>query len=94
MVFTMGINYRKQILLKETILKSCEKCKKVYPEDSNFCNDCGSKLKAQKSKVYANMGKRGITSVTYKMPNGITINSKGNMTIPLASGLSYTTKMK
>ena len=90
----MGIQFRKKVLLKETILKNCEKCKKVYDESCEFCNCCGQKLSSQKSKVYANFGKSGLTSITFKMPNGITINSKGNLTVPLTNGLSYTSKIK
>lgn len=90
----MGINFKKRILLNETILKNCENCKKVFPEDSNFCSSCGSKLTSVKTQVYANMGKNGITSVSFKLANGITINSKGNMTVPISKGLSYTQKTK
>lgn len=90
----MGIIYRKQILLKETVLKNCDKCKKVFSEGYNYCKDCGGKLSLQKSKVYANFGKNGVTSISYKMSNGITINSKGNVTIPLSQGLSYKTTNK
>lgn len=91
-MITMGINYRKRILLKEDILKRCAPCQKVYSADINFCPTCGNKLISEKTKVYANWGKNGITSFSYKMPNGTTINSKGNMTIPIANGISYTTK--
>lgn len=90
----MGINFRKKVLLQESILKTCEKCQKAFPEEADFCVHCGSKLSSKKTKVYANMGKNGITSITFKMPNGITINSKGNMTVPLDTGLSYTSKLK
>ena len=89
----MGINYKKRVLLRETILKNCEKCKIVFNEDCNFCKCCGSKLTSQKARVYANFGKNGVNSFTYKMPNGITVNSKGNVTISLSNGLSYTNKI-
>ena len=36
------------------------------------------------------MGKNGITSFSYKLPDGTTVNSKGNVTIPIANGMSYT----
>ena len=90
----MGINFKRRVLIQESILKTCEKCQKVFPEESIFCRYCGAKLASQKTKVYANFGKNGITSVTFKMPNGITINSKGNMTVPLCTGISYTSKLK
>ncbi len=90
----MGLNFRKRVLLKETVLKNCENCKKVFPEDKNFCECCGSKLSAQKTQVFANMGMKGITSVTFKLANGITINSKGKLTVPMSTGLSYTTRLK
>ena len=90
----MAINYKKKVLIRETVLKKCTKCQKVYEEDNNFCKTCGNKLISEKTKLYANFGKNGITSYTYKMANGVTINSKGNVTTPIANGLSYTTKMK
>lgn len=90
----MGINFRKRVPLSETILMDCENCQKVFPADSKFCPTCGQKLISRKSTFYANLGKNGITSFSYKMANGITINSKNVMTIPLAKGISYTTTMK
>lgn len=44
--------------------------------------------------MYANMGKNGITSISYKTADGITFNSKGNATIPLGTGVSYTVTSK
>lgn len=88
----MGLNFRKRVLLREDVLKKCEKCKKVYDAECVFCSECGNKLTAEMTKVYANFGKNGITSLTYKMPDGTTINSKGSATITLGNGLSYTTK--
>lgn len=90
----MGINYRKRMLLREDVLMKCEHCKKVYSVDTKFCSNCGTKLISEKTKVYANIGKHGITSLSYKLPDGTTINSKGNITIPLANGISYTAKKK
>lgn len=90
----MALNYRKRVLLSETILKNCENCKKVFPEECKFCQTCGSKLTSQRSKVYANVSAKGITSITYKLPNGVTINSKGKLTVPVAQGLSYSSKIK
>lgn len=88
----MGINVRKRVRLHETILMNCKSCQRVFPKDYNFCPDCGDKLVPEKSSFYANLGKNGITSFSYKMANGITINSKQTMTIPLTKGISYTTK--
>lgn len=85
----MGISYRKKILLKEVIMKKCENCNKVFAETENFCTVCGSKLSTSKTQVFANMGKNGITSYSYKLPTGQTINSKGHISIPLGNGLSY-----
>lgn len=90
----MGINYRKKLLLREEILKKCTSCKIVYPSDKNFCPKCGAKLHSEKTKVFANIGKNGISSISYKLPDGTTINSKGNVTIPLGNGISYTSKSK
>lgn len=86
----MGLNMKRRFLLREETIKICSDCKLVYNEDLNFCPTCGRKLSKKVSKVYANMGKNGITSISYKTPDGITINSKGNTTIPLGKGLSYT----
>lgn len=90
----MGLNFRRRFLLREEVLKNCENCKKLYPESNMYCPECGSKLSKVKTQVYANLGKSGITSLSYKLPNGITINSKGAMTIPVGKGISYTTKSK
>lgn len=72
----------------------CQKCDIIFAEDCKFCENCGTKLSQQKTKVYANMGKNGITSLSYKLPDGTTLNSKGNITIPMGKGISYTTKKK
>lgn len=90
----MGINFRRKVLMGEKIFRFCEKCQLAYEESSNFCSNCGEKLVKKTSKIYANMGKRGVTSISYKTADGITINSKGNTTIPLGSGLSYTVTSK
>lgn len=90
----MGINVRKRILMGEKTFKICKDCQLAYEEDSVFCRNCGKKLSLQKAKFYANIGKNGITSFSYKMANGITINSKGNASIPLGSGISYTISSK
>lgn len=86
----MGVNYRKKILLREDVIKTCSKCKIAYDQDANFCTACGNKLERKCAKVYANMGKKGITSISLKTVDGITINSNGNTTIPISKGLSYT----
>lgn len=90
----MGINMRKRIVVGEKTFKLCEKCQIAYDESSNFCPNCGAKLLKKSSKIYANVGKNGITSISYKIAGGITINSKGNTTIPLGGGLSYTITSK
>lgn len=88
----MGFTYRKRILLREEVLKKCTVCAKVYLAENDFCPNCGSKLISEKTKVYANMGKSGITLLSYVLPNGTTINSKGSMSIPMGNGISYTTR--
>lgn len=90
----MGLNIRRKILLREEAIKVCSDCKLAYDESSNFCPSCGKKLITKSSKVYANIGKNGITSISCKTADGITINSKGNTTIPLGKGLSYTITSK
>lgn len=90
----MGINVRRKILLKEEAVKVCPDCKLAYDKSSNFCPSCGKKLIGKSSKVYANIGKNGITSISYKTADGITINSKGNTTIPIGKGVSYTITSK
>ncbi len=90
----MGVNIRRRIVIGQKTFKLCQKCQIAYDENSNFCKNCGSKLIPKVSKIYANMGKSGITSISYKMADGITINSKGNTTIPLGAGISYTVTSK
>lgn len=90
----MGLNVRKKMVLSETVLKRCDNCKLIFQNDDNFCTSCGSKLISEKTTIYANIGKRGITSISYKLASGITINSKGNLTLSLGKGMSYTTKMR
>ncbi len=72
----------------------CPKCGAKVTSASNFCPSCGKKLIGKSSKVYANLGKNGITSISYKTADGITINSNGNTTIPLGKGVSYTITSK
>ena len=71
---------------------NCDNCKKVYSNDCKFCPECGAKLKSFKSKVYANYGINGLTSISYVLPNGTTFNTKNGMTLSLGNGISYTTK--
>lgn len=87
----MGLNIHKKILLWEESIQICFNCKLAYDRDTFFCPTCGNKLMKKSSKVYANIGKSGITSISYKTSDGITINSKGRTTIALSKGLSYTT---
>lgn len=89
-----GINIHKRIVIGEQTFMLCKECKLAYGEDSCFCSNCGSKLTKKTSKIYANFGKSGMTSISYKMADGITINSKGNTTIPLGTGISYTVTSK
>ena len=80
----------------QEIIKICLDCEIIYDQNSNFCPHCGRKLKQRSSKVYANYGKSGITSISYKTPDGITINSKGNATIymSLHIDISYIADIK
>lgn len=90
----MSINFRGKLLVHEQITTRCTACQKIYDSEKTFCPTCGSKLLIEKIKVYANFGKKGLTSYTYKLPNGISINSKGTITLALAKGISYTSKTK
>lgn len=90
----MGLNVRRKVLLRETAIMICSDCKLAYNADTNFCPSCGKKLSKKSSKVYVNIGKHGITSLSYKTADGITINSKGNVTLPIDKGLSYTITSK
>ncbi len=90
----MPLNVRKRFLLREETIMLCSNCKLAYNDDSKYCPSCGKKLIKKVSKVYANMGERGITSISYKTADGITINSKGRTTIPIGKGLSYTITSK
>ncbi len=86
-----GFSFKKRVLVGEEVLMACEQCHKVYSAENLFCPTCGTKLTIQKTKVYANFGKKGLTSFSYKLPNGTTINSKGNITLPIANGITYKT---
>ena len=86
----MGFNYRRRILLNEVVLPICEACKVTCNESDQFCPQCGKKLVFKKTKVFANIGKKGITSYSIVTSDGITINSKGKTTIKLGNGISYT----
>lgn len=88
----MGLNFRGRQLIHEQKVTRCENCKKVYDAEKAYCPACGTKLLVEKLSVYANYGKHGITSYTYKLPNGMSFNSKGTMTLPLSKGISYTSK--
>lgn len=90
----MGINFRSKLLVHEQITTRCTSCQKIYDGEKAFCPTCGAKLLIEKIKIYANFGKNGLTSYTYKLPNGISINSKGTITLALAKGISYTSKNK
>ena len=87
----MGLNIHRKIPITEEIVKTCKCCKLNYDKDANFCSYCGKKLtKKTASKVYANIGKNGISSISVKTDNDVTINSKRGTTVPLGNGLSYT----
>lgn len=88
----MGLNVHRKIPITEDTVKTCKFCKVDYDKDANFCSCCGKKLtKKTSTKVYANIGKNGISSISVKTANGVTVNSKGKTTVPLGKGVSYTT---
>ena len=88
----MGIRFKKRQLVDETVLMICKRCNKAFSKDYNYCPDCGAKLKSSKTKIIANYGAKGLTSFSYVLPNGMTLNSKNGMSMPLGNGLSFTTK--
>jgi hypothetical protein len=88
----MGIKFKGRQLLSETVLMSCDTCKKLFSQDCKFCPECGNKLKSAKTKIFANYSKNGLTSISYVLPNGTTFNTKRGMTMSLGNGISYTTK--
>lgn len=88
----MKVNFRKRVLISETTTKYCENCQTAFDESCKFCAKCGKSLKKKSMKIYANMTKNGITSYTYVMPNGVTMNSKGNISLSLGNGISFSTK--
>ena len=90
----MGLNIKRKVLISETTVKRCEACNEVFQNEHSYCTHCGKKLISEKTKVYANIGKKGITSYSYKLPNGTTINSKGNVTVPITRGISFTLPKK
>lgn len=89
----MAVNFRKRVLLETISSKECPNCSKYFSEEDNFCRCCGSKLNLKQIKLYANMGKRGITSYSYVLPGGKTINSKGKVTFSVGNGISFTEKI-
>ena len=89
----MGLNYRKKISLQKEKKKICTACNITYSEDAMFCSNCGQKLESITFETYANLSKGGITSFSCKSPSG-TINSKGNITVPLGNGMSFTSSLK
>lgn len=89
----MGINIRKRVLIETIVSKKCPTCNKEFTADDDFCRYCGTKLTTQTTKVYANFGKRGITSYSYVLPGGKTINSKGKLTLSVGNGISFTQKI-
>ena len=90
----MGLNINRKIPIKEEFVKTCKNCNVDYDQDANFCSCCGKKLtKKSVSKVYANLGKNGISSISVKTTNGVTVNSKNKVTVPLGKGLSYTSNL-
>lgn len=88
----MGISFRKRVLVGKEEVKFCEKCKKVLPLDHNFCSDCGNKTKSKSTKVYANYGKTGLTSISYKMPDGFTYNTRTGISKSLGNGITLNSK--
>lgn len=91
----MGLNYRKKIAVSESIFMKCNSCNTLYEPEYDFCPVCGCKLISEKTTLYANIGKNGITSFSCKLPNGCTYNSKrGTITIPISKGLSSTYRIK
>lgn len=89
-----NLRIRKRIPLSETVLMRCDVCKLVFNEDNVFCTKCGKKLIREKTAVYANLGKNGLSSISYKLASGITLNTKGHVTFSIGKGISYTTKLK
>lgn len=86
----MGLNFKKRTLLRQEVVMRCKTCNVLYAQGDKFCGVCGQKLTAEKTSVFANYGTRGITSLTYKLPNGTSVNTRAGATIPLGNGLSYT----
>ena len=72
-------------------MKACPSCKNGhFDNDDNFCKICGARLEVKEIKVFANIGKRGnITSYSYVLPGGQTINSKGKLSFNIG-GISFT----
>lgn len=86
----MKIRLKNRVLIETIVSKKCPTCNKEFTPEDNFCRYCGIKLITQSTKVYANFGKRGITSYSYILPGGKTINSKGKLTINVGNGISLT----
>lgn len=89
----MAISFRKRVQIKTIESKKCPECDKEFNSEDVFCRFCGSKLTSQEIKVYANIGKRGVTSWSYVYPGGKTINSKGKITASIGNGFSFTKRI-
>ena len=87
----MKVNFRRRNLIEERTIRKCPSCQVMYDE-ANFCQKCGTKLEDKKIKIYANIGKKGITSYSIVLPDGKTINSKGKITFNIG-GISFTDEM-
>lgn len=90
---TMGVNFKKRQLLQTIVTKECPNCNHKFDAEDVYCRNCGTELTSQTIKVYANIGKSGITSYSYVLPGGQTINSKGMLTFNIGSGISFTQKL-
>ncbi|MCR5186922.1 MAG: hypothetical protein K6D97_07410 [Clostridia bacterium] len=86
----MGVNVHRKLLIETIESKRCPSCGQDFAAEDNFCRLCGSKLVSTKIKVYANLGKRGVTSYSYVLPDGKTFNSKGKLTFKIGNGISFT----
>lgn len=90
----MNLNVRRRELVETIVVSTkCKKCNKELDIDDVFCRYCGNRLIPQDIKVYANIGKRGVTSYSYVFPGGATFNSKGKITLNVGKGISLTTEV-
>lgn len=78
--------------LSGMVLMRCDNCKLVFNDRHVMCSKCGGTLISEKTSVFANLGKNGVSSFVYNLASGIRIKVKANARFPLDQGAPYSTQ--